>query len=74
MSPRHSQPLLPSVLADPKTQPQVPSPLVAGEKRAPSQSNTDSHAAKLARMEAAPRGGYGGGIPAKIDEAVEPSD
>jgi len=74
VSPRHSQPLLPSVLADPKTQPPVPSPLVPGEKRTPTQSSADSHAAKLARMEATPRGGYGGGIPAKIDEANEPSD
>jgi len=37
------------------------------------QANAVSHAAKVARMEQKPEPGFTGGIPAKIDEDVEPS-
>lgn len=44
------------------------------QKRSPQGLNTDSHNAKLARMEAAASQGFGGGIPAKIEEGIEPGD
>lgn len=72
MSPRHAQPLLPNVMAEPKNQPSIPAKLAQGDKRTTTQANIDSHASKLARMEAAAAHGFGGGIPAKIEEAVEP--
>ncbi|KAI9834227.1 MAG: hypothetical protein M1819_003065 [Sarea resinae] len=42
------------------------------EKRSPQMANANSHAAKTARMEAHASQGYGGGIPERIEEAVEP--
>lgn len=44
------------------------------QQRSPQGLNTDSRNAKLARMEAAASQGYGGGIPAKIEEGIEPGD
>ena len=44
------------------------------QQRSPQGLNTDSHNAKLARMEVAASQGYGGGIPAKIEEGIEPGD
>ena len=40
----------------------------------PQRANADSHNAKTARMEAQAMAGYGGGIPAKIEEVSEPAD
>ena len=40
----------------------------------PQQANVNSHHAKTARMEAAAMSGFGGGIPAKIEEVSEPAD
>lgn len=34
--------------------------------------NVDSHNAKAARMEATASQGFGGGIPPKIEEGIEP--
>ena len=34
----------------------------------------DPHSLKIARMEATARQGYCGGIPAKIEEGIEPID
>jgi hypothetical protein len=68
-SPRHTLPILPNVSSDAKSQSSAP--LAAGGKRVPTQFNADSHAAKLARMEAPAPRGYGGGIPPRIDEATE---
>jgi len=48
--------------------------LKGGEKKTPQSINTDSHNAKMARMEAVASSGYGGGIPAKIDEGEEPME
>jgi len=45
--------------------------MMAG-KRSPQQQSSDSHAAKVARMEVAALQGLSGGIPPKIDEGVEP--
>lgn len=44
------------------------------ERRSPQSQNIDSHNAKTARMEATASHGYGGGIPAKIEEGEEPLD
>ena len=44
------------------------------EKRSPQSQNIDSHNAKTARMEATASHGFGGGIPAKIEEGDEPLD
>ena len=44
------------------------------EKRSPQQQVADSHAAKTNRMEAPSEVGYGGGIPAAIEEGVEPEE
>ena len=41
------------------------------QQRSPQGLNTDSHNAKTARMEAIASEGFGGGIPAKIEEGVE---
>lgn len=46
--------------------------MVPSERVSPMMANADSHAAKTARMEAAASQGYGGGIPAKIEEGIEP--
>jgi small neutral amino acid transporter SnatA (MarC family) len=67
-SPRHSQSLLPNAI--PETG--APSTLAA-EMASPQQANSDRHAAKVARMEASASQGYGGGIPEKIEEGVEPT-
>lgn len=66
-SPRHNQTILPN-----EQKAQAGPALIHGEKRTPQQANTDNHAAKVARMEAAAPQGYSGGIPTKIDEAIEP--
>lgn len=44
------------------------------DQRSPQALNADSHHAKMARMEATASQGFGGGIPAKIEEGVEPGD
>ena len=44
------------------------------DQRSPKALNADSHNAKLARMEASASQGFGGGIPAKIEEDVEPGE
>lgn len=62
-SPRQSSPLTTSMMVNDSTFP---------EKRSPQAVNADSHNAKTARMEAASSHGYGGGIPAKIEEDEEP--
>ncbi len=49
------------------------SPVTQG-KRSPQRLNADSHQAKMTRMEAPANKGFGGGIPPKIEEGVEPSD
>ncbi|KAL6721046.1 hypothetical protein ACLMJK_000146 [Lecanora helva] len=41
------------------------------QQRSPQGLNADSHNAKTARMEATASQGYGGGIPAKIEEGIE---
>ncbi|KAI9725087.1 MAG: hypothetical protein M1812_000363 [Candelaria pacifica] len=43
------------------------------DRVSPQIANADSHAAKTARMEAIASHGYGGGIPAKIEEGIEPA-
>ena len=53
--------------ADPKSVPMQ-------QQRSPKAVNADLHNAKLARMEAVASQGYGGGIPAKIEEGIEPGD
>jgi hypothetical protein len=60
------------VIPEIKAKATIPSTLAQGDKRVTTQANIDSHAAKLARMEAVATHGFGGGIPAKIEEAVEP--
>jgi hypothetical protein len=67
ISPRHNQAILPNVFNENGTQADPSFPL-----RTPQQVGQDSHAAKIARMEASASQGYTGGIPAKIDEGVEP--
>ncbi|KAF2176351.1 hypothetical protein K469DRAFT_607411 [Zopfia rhizophila CBS 207.26] len=71
-SPRHNQAILPNTIPETGAQSSIPSTLAHGEKRSPQRTNNDSHAAKVARMEAAASQGYGGGIPPKIDEGIEP--
>ena len=44
------------------------------DQRSPQALNADSHNAKLARMEASASQGFGGGIPAKIEEGIEPGE
>lgn len=44
------------------------------EKLSPQEANAESHHVKTARMEATAAQGYGGGIPAKIEEGIEPGD
>ena len=44
------------------------------EKRSPQTLNAESHNAKMARMEAMASQGFGGGIPAKIEEGIEPGE
>lgn len=41
---------------------------------APQLMSPDPHSMKIARMEATARQGYCGGIPAKIEEGIEPID
>jgi hypothetical protein len=64
------QPLLPQPIT--KIVSEGTSILAPGEQRTPIQANTDSHAAKVARMEAVAPEGYGGGIPSRIEEGHEP--
>ena len=66
-SPRHNQVILPNVA--PESAQAGPSVL---PPRTAQQVNIDSHAAKVARMEAAAGQGLSGGIPTKIDEGIEP--
>ena len=76
MSPRHLQqnilPLpLPKVLLDSVgTQSAT---FMSGEKRMQTEVNNSNHATKVARMEAMPAQGFGGGIPPRIDEGTEPT-
>ncbi|MCJ1263814.1 blue light receptor [Lobaria immixta] len=44
------------------------------ERRSPQSMNIDSHHAKAARMEATASKGFGGGIPPKIEEGIEPGE
>ncbi|ORY12027.1 white collar-1 transcript variant 2 [Clohesyomyces aquaticus] len=73
-SPRHNQHILPNNnVGDPSGQPSMSSTTAPGTGlQSPQQTNNVSHAAKVARMEGAASQGYGGGIPPKIDEGVEP--
>lgn len=48
----------------------VPAP----DQRSPQALNADSHNAKMARMEASASQGFGGGIPPKIEEGIEPGE
>src|SRR4051812_3856370 len=66
-SPLHNQTILPqhNAVGGPSS---IPSTL---EKK-DSNSNADSHAAKVARMEVAASQGLSGGIPPKIEEVAEP--
>ena len=76
-SPRQNQPILPNKISETGAQSSIPSTLAAGiaaGKRSPSQQNSDSHAAKVARMEVAASQGLSGGIPPKIDEGIEPAE
>ena len=41
-------------------------------QQSPQSLNANSHNAKMARMEATAAQGFGGGIPAKIEEGIEP--
>lgn len=43
-------------------------------KRSPQGLNVESHNAKAARMEATASQGFGGGIPPKIEEGIEPGE
>ena len=65
-SPRQCSPLASNMMINDSTFPP--------EKRSPQAVNADSHHAKTARMEAASSQGYGGGIPAKIEEGEEPTE
>jgi hypothetical protein len=67
VSPRHNQAILPNVLIENGAKAGSSLP-----QRTPQQVGQDSHAAKVARMEASASQGYTGGIPTKIDEDVEP--
>ena len=51
-------------------QQQQPQPLQQ-ETRSPQGLNAESHNTKIARMEADPSQGFGGGIPPKIEEGIE---
>jgi hypothetical protein len=76
-SPRHIQTILPNTIPETGGQSSIPSTLAAGiaaDKISPQQANSDSHAAKVARMEVAASQGLAGGIPPKIEEGIEPSD
>jgi hypothetical protein len=72
ISPRHNQVILPNVIGETNNQ---SSTLAQGENfsgdTSPRQASADSHAAKVARMEAAASQGYGGGIPQRIEEGNE---
>lgn len=65
-SPRQSSPLTTNMIINEST--------FQTEKRSPQAVNAESHNAKTARMEAASSQGYGGGIPAKIEEGEEPTE
>lgn len=71
-SPLHKQAILPNVVTETGTQSSIPSTLATADKRTSQQTNSDSHAAKVARMEVAASQGLSGGVPARIDEGVEP--
>ncbi len=47
--------------------------IIQNQQRSPQGLNADSHNAKMARLEASASHGFGGGIPTKIDEGVEPA-
>ncbi|OCK84408.1 white collar-1 transcript variant 2 [Lepidopterella palustris CBS 459.81] len=70
-SPRHNHTILPNV-NDTGAQPSIPATLAAADKRTSQQANTDSHAAKVARMEVGASQGLAGGVPPRIDEGIEP--
>lgn len=71
-SPLHNQTILPNVVNETATQSSIPSALATADKRTSQQTSSDSHAAKVARMEVAASQGLAGGVPARIDEDVEP--
>lgn len=65
-----SSPVHPTILAAKEAR-VASSPVTSLGRQSPQSLNADSHAAKMARMEAAASQGFGGGIPAKIEEGVE---
>ncbi|KAF2658080.1 white collar [Lophiostoma macrostomum CBS 122681] len=71
-SPRHNPATSPRALMENNTQGTAPLPNAQRDMRSPAQLNSDSHYAKVARMEASAMDGFGGGIPAKIEEGIEP--
>lgn len=74
VSPHHNQTILPNTGPETAAHAATSSTPPHGEKRSSQQLNNDSHAAKIARMEAIASQGFSGGIPAKIDEGIEPHD
>ena len=71
-SPRHTQTILPNTIAETGQQSSIPSAMAPPDVKTAHQMSSDAHAAKVARMEVAASQGYGGGIPPKIDEGIEP--
>ncbi len=74
VSPRiTTQTILPNQTAEASGQSSIPSTIVGTDQKASGlQANSDSHAAKVARMEVGASQGLAGGVPPKIDEVVEP--
>ncbi|KAF2870996.1 PAS domain-containing protein [Massariosphaeria phaeospora] len=69
-SPRHSQNSLSNAIPENGDESSIDPMLAHAGRRTPQQVNSDSHAAKVARMEG-PSEGFGG-IPPKIEEDIEP--
>lgn len=63
-----------SVIHAPNEQRAPPTPAPSQERKSPQRVNAESHAAKTARMEATASQGFGGGIPPKIEEGIEPGE
>ncbi|KAI9822445.1 MAG: blue light receptor [Pycnora praestabilis] len=70
-SPAHSSPLSADILNNENNQASSSVPLV--DKKSSRGTNAESHVAKTSRMEAGASQGFGGGIPAKIEEGEEPA-
>jgi hypothetical protein len=68
-TPRRRKTILPNIAADPEA-PNLSASLAAGIS--PQGANANSHAAKVARMEVGASDGLSGGVPARIDEGLEP--